>query len=480
MSQINIKKLSIKPTATLRQAMQAIGRGELGVVFIVDSTGSFVRILTDGDIRRALLRGHGLQSGIDVIEYQKPTVVSVDTPLEKISAIFNEKIRVIPVLDSNNKIVDAHYYDKRTHIAVAKPLFDDDEIKLVNECIISGWVSSGGPFGSRFEKMVADYCDTQYAVSCSSATAGLHLILLALNIGAGDEVIVPSLTFIATANVVTYTGAKPVFVDSNIDTWNIDPNKIKKMITSRTKAIIPVHLYGLPADMDPINQLADEHGLLVIEDAAEAQGAAYKGKMVGSLADAAVFSFFGNKIITTGEGGMIVTNNHEVAEKCRVLRDHGMSSKKRYWHEVVGYNYRMTNIQAALGVAQMNKIDKIISRKKEIALDYEKRLKNINGIILPASFTWTKNVFWLYTILIDSNIIGYNAEQLMSKLAEAGIDSRPIFPPIHTQPIYKDGTKLSVSERISSDGISLPSSPEMTGEDINKVCNIILDNIFKS
>jgi len=476
-NKIDIENISIGANASIRDAMQAIGRGELGVAFVTDDAGAFLRVLTDGDIRRSLLSGYGLKSDIDVIEHQEPIIVSVDTPLEKISSLFSEKIRAIPVLDDANHIVDVHFHDKRTHIAVTNPLFDDEEIELVSECIISGWVSSGGPFVKKFEQLMADYCNVKYAVSCSSATAGLHLSLMAANIGPGDEVIVPSLTFIATANAVTYTGAKPVFVDSEIETWNIDPGRIKEAITKRTKAIIPVHLYGHPADMDLINDIADDYNLLVIEDAAEAQGAIYKDRIVGSLSHIAIFSFFGNKVITTGEGGMIVTNNEEIAEKCRILRDHGMSPDKRYWHEVIGYNYRMTNMQAALGVAQMGKIEKIISRKKEIAEEYKKHFQDIPGITLPANMEWAQSVYWLYTILIDNKITGCKVEKLMSALKAQGIDSRPVFPPVHTQPVYKNDRSLPVSEKISSIGISLPSASEIRDEDIKKVCDVILNNI---
>lgn len=473
----NIRDITIKKIATIEDAMQAISKSEMGFTFVLSESGAFNRILTDGDIRRALLDGHGLQSTIKAIPFHQAVTAGIDTPLNEINAQFSEKIRVIPVLDNEQHIVDYHLYDKRRHIAVAKPLLDEDELKLVSECIITGWVSSGGPFVNRFEELMADYCNTKYAIACSSATSGLHLALLSAGIGTGDEVIIPSLTFIATANAVTYTGAKPIFVDSEPLTWNIDPEKINEAITPRTKAIIPVHLYGHPADMDPINKIARENNLLVIEDAAEAQGAKYKGKPIGSLSDLAVFSFFGNKIITTGEGGMIVTDDKEMADKCRIFRDHGMSTERRYWHEVIGYNYRMTNIQAALGVAQMGKVDKIIKRKKGIAEQYEKHLKNISGITLPVNMPWSDNVYWLYTILMDEVVTGINIDKLMSILREFEIDSRPVFPPMHMQPVYKNDQELPVSEKIFSIGISLPSAPEIRDEDIKKICDVIVNNI---
>jgi perosamine synthetase len=473
MRKISIESLSILPDATIKQAMQAIGSGEIGVSFVMTEDRSLVAILTDGDIRRALLDGFGLQSSISVIKMNNPIVATIEESTSQISEKFNDKIRVIPVVDEQNKVIDVHFRDKRTHIAVTNPLFDEHEIELLNECIITGWVSSGGAFVTKFENMVADYCGTKYAVSCSSATSGLHLALLAHNIGPGDEVIVPSLSFIATANAVTYTGATPVFVDSQRSTWNIDPDLISAAITSKTKAIMPVHLYGHPADMDPINQIAKRHNLIVIEDAAEAQGAKYNKQMVGSLADVAVFSYFGNKIITTGEGGMIVTDDAQIAEKCRILRDHGMSKNRRYWHEVVGYNYRLTNMQAALGVAQMGKIDKIISRKKEIAQEYRKHLGGLPYVILPSNMDWADSVYWLYTILIDDDLPGVCVEKLIQALKQQGIDSRPIFPPMHKQPIYETGLALPICESISRRGISLPSAPDIRDDDIAGICDVI-------
>jgi perosamine synthetase len=467
--QIKINNILIYENSTIRDAMKAISIGEIGVALSVKrKNNSFIRIITDGDIRRALLDGYGLKSSIKVIDKKESVVVGLDTQQSEVTAMFGDQIRIIPVVNDKQQVVNLYFYDKRNHLAVANPLFDDKEIELVNECMVSGWISSGGKFVKEFEEAVAKHTDVKYAVSCSSGTSALHLILLAHGIGVGDEVIIPSLTFIATANAVTYSGAKPVFIDSDIETWNIDTNKIESAITNNTKAIIPVHLYGHPANMDSINKIAKKHNLKVIEDAAEAQGSHYKGRKVGSLGDASTFSFFGNKIITTGEGGMVVTDDPIIAEKCRLFRDHGMSTNKRYWHTVLGYNYRLTNIQAAIGVAQMDKIDSIISKKKWIASEYKKHLRGLKGVTLPPNMDWADNVFWLYTILIDCN-----HDNLIAKLKRNGIDSRPVFPPIHTQPIYQSGLVLPVSEKISRYGISLPSSPSLNGDDILKICNVI-------
>ncbi|MEM4522680.1 MAG: DegT/DnrJ/EryC1/StrS aminotransferase family protein, partial [Nitrososphaeria archaeon] len=254
---------------------------------------------------------------------------------------------------------------------VAEPEIGDEELKNVIEAVKSGWVSSKGRFIDEFESSFAKYVGVKYGIATSNGTAALHLALAGLNIGSDDEVIVPDLTFAATINAVLYTRAKPVIVDINPEYWCIDPTKLEKAITSKTKAIILVHLYGHPCDMEPIMEIAEQHNLYVIEDVAEAHGAEYKGRKVGSFGHISCFSFYGNKVITTGEGGMCLTNDREIAERIKILRDHGMSPEKRYWHDVIGFNYRMTNLQAALGLAQLGKIERFIEKKREIAKKYE-------------------------------------------------------------------------------------------------------------
>ena len=474
---VKITKITIDEDSTIREAMKALSYGEIGVVLLASKQDNrFIRIITDGDIRRALLNGLGLESSIKLINKVETTVMHIDTPLSETIKLFSDKVRVVPLVNDQSQVVDLVFYDKRSHIPVAKPLFDDEEIELVNECMVTGWIS-GGKFVTQFEKMVAEHTGVKYAISASSGTSALHLILMAYGIGTGDEVIVPSMTFVATANAVTYTGAKPVFVDSDIESWNIDPTKIEDLITKSTKAIIPVHLYGHPANMDPIKAIAKKYNLKVIEDAAEAQGASYKNQKIGSLGDAAMFSFFGNKIITTGEGGMVVTNDEVIADKCRLLRDHGMTANKRYWHLVVGYNYRMTNIQAAIGVAQMRKINSIVMKKKNIAKEYGEQLKDISGIILPPNLEWADNIFWLYTILIDESATGLSAAVLSSKLKNNNIDSRMVFYPMHTQPIYQTGGRFPVAEKLHKMGLSLPSSPDISKSDISKICQVIVSSI---
>jgi len=469
-----IISISLPSTGTIRDAMQAIDQGALGLTLLIESgTERFMGLVTDGDIRRALLNGYGLESPVASVPRPESKTAHVDMSQEQVASLFSEPVRVVPLLDDEERVVDLAIFDQRMRLPVAEPSLGEKELLYVSECVLTGWVSSAGKFVTRFEEVFADFCGTRYAIATSNGTTALHLALLALGIGPGDEVIVPTLTFIATANAVTYTGARPVFVDSEPETWNIDPGLVEEVVTPDTKAIIPVHLYGHPVDMDPILEIAERHNLFVVEDAAEAHGARYKGRRVGGIGDIGIFSFYGNKIITTGEGGMIVTNRADLAEKMGMLRDHGMSPERRYWHPVLGYNYRMTNIQAALGVAQMEKVDSILAAKQEIAYRYEEGLRNIPGIILPPKAPWAENVYWLYSILIYPQQFGMSRDNLVQILAEQMVDTRPLFPPVHLQPIYDTQQSLSIAEQLSKAGLSLPSAATLATSEIDRVVTVI-------
>ncbi len=358
-------------------------------------------------------------------------------------------------------------------IPVAEPKLDGNELKYITDCVSSGWISSIGKYITKFEEEFSNFIGTKHGIATSNGTTALHLALVAFGIGEKDEVIIPTLSFIATANCVAYTGAKPVFVDSEPNTWNIDPEKIKEKITDRTKAIIPVHLYGHPADMDPIMDLADDHHLLVIEDAAEAHGAAYRGKKVGRIGHVGCFSFYGNKIITTGEGGMITTNDEEFMERAMMLRDHAMSKEKRYWHPFIGYNYRMTNMQAAVGLAQIERINDFIEIKRRNAEKYNERLGGISSITKPPEMEWALNVYWLYSILVDN----IQRDDFTARLRKKEIDTRPFFYPMHTQPPYASlrNERLKVAEAIAQKGVSLPSATTLREDQIDYICRIITE-----
>jgi perosamine synthetase len=359
-------------------------------------------------------------------------------------------------------------------IPVAAPQLGDKELEYVADCIRSGWVSSAGEYVRRFEREFAAYCGVRYGVATHNGTVALHLALVALGLGPGDEVILPSLTFVATANAVRYTGATPVLVDSEPATWAIDPAAAARAITPRTRAVIPVHLYGHPADMDPLRALADQHGLTLIEDAAESHGARYKGRRTGSLSDAAIFSFYGNKIITTGEGGMIVTDDAALAERCFFLENQAKQAGNPYWHTEIGYNYRMTNVQAAIGVAQLERIDELVAGRLRHAAHYRRRLAEVPGLTPPPCAEWAENVYWMYTVLVEDEY-GLDRDTLMARLRELGIETRPVFYPIHTLPMYQQGLHLPVAEEIGRKGINLPSGATLTPQNIDTVCDALVE-----
>jgi len=362
-------------------------------------------------------------------------------------------------------------------IPVAAPALVGNEKKYVLDCLDSTWISSAGKYVERFEQAFAEFCEVKYAMSCSNGTTALHLALLALGVVPGDEVIVPTLTFVSTANAVIYCGARPVFVDSEPETWNLNPDLLKEQITPRTKGIIVVHLYGHPVDMDPVLQIARRHGLFVLEDAAEAHGAEYKGQQVGSLGDIATFSFYGNKIITTGEGGMVVTDDDSLANKVRQLKGQGMDLNRRYWFSMIGYNYRMTNVAAAIGLAQLEKADWHIQRRREIAFWYYERLRGIQGLILPVEKEWAKSVYWMFSVILD-NGISLSRDRVMEALREQGIETRPFFYPMHTLPPYQELTardKFPVANRLGARGINLPTWAGLQKEDVNFVCDTLIE-----
>lgn len=363
--------------------------------------------------------------------------------------------------------------DEPTWIPVAEPLLAGNELKYVTDCVQSGWISSLGKYVRDFEQQFAAYCGVRYGVATFNGTVALHLLMLTLNIGPGDEVIVPSLTYVATANAVRYTGATPVFVDSDPYTWNIDPQRVAEAVTPRTRAIVAVHLYGHPADMDPLRAIADTHGLFLLEDAAEAHGACYKGRRVGGLGDAAIFSFYGNKIITTGEGGILVTDNQAWAERAFFLENQGRYADNPYWHPEVGYNYRMTNIQAAIGLAQLEQIDTMIAHRRENAAHYNRRLAGVPGLTLPPNADWAENVYWMYSVVIGDEF-GLQRDEVRARLRAAGIDTRPFFYPIHTLPMYQTGQSLPVAEDLGRRGINLPSAATLTPDQIDYICDTLL------
>ena len=358
-------------------------------------------------------------------------------------------------------------------IPLTEPDIGEEELKNVIAAVKSGWVSSKGPFIGEFENNFSNYIGTKYGIATSNGTNALHLALVALGIGKGDKVLVPSLDFVSVANAVTFVGAKPVFLDSHPEYWCVDPSKIVENIDKKTKALIAVHLYGHPCDMDKILKIATDYDLHIIEDCAEAHGSEYKSKKTGSFSTISCFSFYGNKIITTGEGGMCLTNDEQLSERMKILRDHGMNPNRKYWHDVIGFNYRMTNLQAALGVAQLRKIDQLINKKRETAKTYKKFIKDLPSITPAPEMPWAKSVFWLYSILVKAVI----RDKIIANFEKKGIESRPFFYPTHILPPYKSNLKLPISEELSTRGLNLPSGPRLSENHIADIMGVLKETL---
>lgn len=360
-----------------------------------------------------------------------------------------------------------------SRISIAQPRFDGNELKYVTDCLESTWISSVGKYISAFERTFADYCGTEYAVATTSGTTALHLALLALGVGPGDEVIVPTVTYIATANAVTYCGATVVLVDVLPGTLNIDPEDVERKITGRTKGIIPVHLYGHPADMTAIKAVAARHDLWVLEDAAEAHGSSVDGVRAGSLGTCAVFSFFGNKIITTGEGGMVTTDDADLADRMLQLRGQGMDPARRYWFPIVGYNYRMTNIQAAIGLAQLERIDRAIEIRDRLSGWYNEALAPLAGaLVLPTAESWARPVMWMYTVYLAEGG-AERRDAVMAHLHELDIETRPVFYPMHHLPPYHEDVTYPVADTWAPRGINLPTHLEVTQGDVERIAGAL-------
>ncbi|MCW8803219.1 MAG: DegT/DnrJ/EryC1/StrS aminotransferase family protein [Ignavibacteriaceae bacterium] len=352
---------------------------------------------------------------------------------------------------------------------VYQPSLKGNEKKYVDDCLDSTWISSKGKYIKLFEDRFSEFVNVKYSVAVSNGTVALHLALLALGIVAGDEVIVPTFTYIASVNAIKYVNAKPIFIDSNPQTWQINPSKIREKISHRTKAIMAVHIYGHPCDMKEIKKIAEEYNLYIIEDCAEAIGSYYNNKHAGNFGEISTFSFFGNKTITTGEGGMVCTNDKNLHDLVVRLKGQGLAAGREYFHDIIGYNYRMTNICAAIGFAQLERISEILNEKERIISEYKKALKNL-PVNIHQEVGNVKHSYWMFTILASSE---KEKIELRSYLAENGIETRPAFHPIHTMPMYIDGNSYQVAEDLGKRGINLPSYPDLSNEDIEFIASKI-------
>ncbi len=371
-------------------------------------------------------------------------------------------------------------------ISVNEPVLGQRESEYVADCLRTGWISSAGRYIEQFENQWAAYCGRRYGIGVSNGTAALHAAVACLRLNPGDEVILPTFTIISCALAVIYSGAIPVLVDCDPRTWCMEVEQVKQKINGRTRAIMPVHIYGHPVDMDPILDLAKSHGLAVIEDAAEVHGAEYltgrhtgwpQWRRCGSFGTLSCFSFYANKLITTGEGGMVLTDDPELAERIRSFRNLCFQPKRRFHHEELGFNFRLTNLQAALGVAQLERIGEIIARKRWIGQEYTRRLVGIKDLQLPVEEPWARNVYWMYGVVLSEKS-GMDAPAFAQRLKEHGIETRPFFLGLHEQPVFHErelflGERHPVAERIARQGLYLPSGLALTVEQMDKVCEAV-------
>jgi perosamine synthetase len=365
-------------------------------------------------------------------------------------------------------------------IPVNRPVLDGNERKYLNECIETGWISSEGPFVKKLEVGFSKLMGCAHGIAVCNGSVAIEVALAALRIGPGDEVILPSFTIISCAAAIVRAGAVPVVVDCERDTWNIDPALIARKITSRTKAIMVVHIYGLPVDMDPVIELAHRHNLFIIEDAAEQHGQTYKGQPIGSLGDIATVSFYPNKQITAGEGGMVLTNDKALADRCRDLRNLCFDRERRFIHEELGWNFRMSNVQAAIGVAQLERIDQIVAKKRQIGHWYQQRLRGHPRLQLPLERTeYAENIYWVFGVVLDDEL-PFDAADAMTRLAARGVDSRHFFWPIHEQPVFRKkgwftNEGCPNAERIARRGLYLPSGVGLTEEEAEISAHALLE-----
>ena len=467
-----IKNLTCLNTNTLLEAIHIINENTKSACFVVDYDEKLCGVITDGDIRRSILNNISLDSQVSEIVSNNFVFGTKSDSHDYLLSKLNDKVKIIPIVDKHRKVVDYIEFPQSIHFPVASPVLSGNEFKYLIDAFCSSWISSAGRYINKLEDDFASYSDCSHGIAVCNGTAALHLALLSLEIGIGDEVIIPDLTFAATINAILHANATPVIVDVEEDSWCISPKEIEKAITPKTKAIIPVHLYGQPCDMGAIMDIAKKHNLKVIEDCAEAHGAMFKNQKVGSFGDIGCFSFFGNKVITTGEGGMCITNSSRLCNKIKLLRDHGMSKEKRYWHDTIGYNYRMTNLQAAIGVAQLERIENIHKNRRAYELQYRKILSGKN-FTFQKDLNGRQRITWLVSFLLDNNT---NRDEYIKILKSHGIDARPSFYPLSSMPIYKKYSSQStpITHKISKSGLNLPTYESLKSfTEIGKIFSMV-------
>jgi len=456
--------------STIADALKSSNQEPYGICFFKNIEGKLAALFTDGDLRRLLIEKSDLNYKINKSDFKSFQFAIEGTPIKKMIEICNDKIKILPILDKKGFLIDYFIYqNKSSSIQISQPdILRGNELKYLIDAFNSTWISSNGKYIKKFETSFSNFVDCKYGVSTSNGTVAIQLALSALGVGDGDEVIVPNITFAATINAVLHCGATPVLAEVEEEFWTIDPESIKSNLSKKTRVIIPVHIYGQICNMDAICQIADQHGIHVVEDCAEAHGGMYSDKKVGSFGVISTFSFFGNKIITTGEGGMCSTNSDFYYKKMLLLRDHGMSLQKKYWHDVVGFNFRMTNLQAAIGCAQLEKIHDILDRNSKIESRYKEIFKGKSIHWQSDKDPKRKRVVWIVTAMTNKR------DLIIKKGATLGIDIRRFFYPLNEMKIYKKYSKgeYLTSSKLSKCGFSLPTHHEV---DFKKMSELIMN-----
>jgi len=473
-----INSITFQEKNTIKEVMEGIDQTGFKLALIVDKDKKLLGVASDGDIRRALLLGKTLNTTVEEIMQKNPITASMDTPATELLEVMLKKgIQEIPLVDSQGALIDIAFLPELKSIPLSSPDITPKEVETINQVLSTPFLSIG-PKIQEFEQKIADFVGTKYAIAVNSGTSGLHLLIRSLEIKDGDEVITTPFSFIASANCILFERAKPVFVDIDKDTLCIDASKIEEKITPKTKAILPVHIFGHPCQMDKIMEIAKKHNLAVIEDACEAIGSEYQGKMVGSFGDCGVFAFYPNKQITTAEGGMIVTNSEKIAQLCRSMRNQGRDEGDSWFsYTRLGYNYRMSELSAALGTVQMERIGEILKKRSEVANMYNEKISTIDGVKIPyigsdATISW-----FIYFIRLDEKRFSrQDRDKIIELLKQKGIKCRDYFPPIHLEPFYvemfgsQEG-KFPITERVSNLTIALPFYNNLTEMQIDYICD---------
>ena len=475
-----IDTILIQEYNTIKGAMECIDKSGIGIVLIVDENKRLLGVATDGDIRRALLSGKNFSSPIKNIMVHNAITAKEGTAATRLLEIMLEKgIQEIPIINNEGIVVDIAQLRELKSISLSSPDITHKEVEIINQ-ILSTPVLSIGPKVKEFEKKIADYVGVKYAVAVNSGTSGLHLCIKALDIKDGDEVLTTPFSFIASANCVLFERAKPVFVDINEDTLCIDLLKIEEKITEKTKAILPMHVFGHACEMDKIIELSKSYNLAIIEDACEAIGGEFNGRKVGSFGSAGVFGFYPNKQITTAEGGMIVTDDEHIAELCQCMRNQGRSEGGAWLsHKMLGYNYRLSELSAGLGVAQLDRISEILEKRQTVAQLYIERLSGVDGIRIPYISPNVKMSWFVFVVRLDYKRISREGrDDIISELKRGGISCSNYFPPIHLEPFYVEmfGYKkgdFPITEKVSESTIALPFYNNLAESEIDYICDTL-------